>query len=53
MRVRIKFDPLNKLAYVGKGIRLSESLGTLYAGADIVRSATSIEDTRGAYNRVT
>ena len=53
MRVRVKFDPLNKLAYVGKGIKLSESLGTLYAGADIVRSATSIEDTRGAYNRVT
>lgn len=53
MRVRVKFDPLNKLAYVGKGILLSEKLGTLYLGADIVQSATSIEDTRGAYNRIT
>lgn len=53
LRVRVKFDPLNKLLYVGKGILLSEKLGTLYLGADIVRSATSIEDTRGAYNRVT
>ncbi len=53
LKVRVKFDPLNKLLYVGKGILLSEKLGTLYLGADIVRSATSIEDTRGAYNRVT
>lgn len=53
LRVRVKFDPLNKLLYVGKGILLSEKLGTLYLGADIVRSAASIEDTRGAYNRVT
>lgn len=53
LKARVKFDPLNKLAYVGKGILLSEQLGTLYVGADIVRSASSIDDTRGAYNRVT
>ena len=53
LRARVKFDPLNKLAYVGKGFLLSERLGTLYLGADIVRSTSSIEDTRGAYNRLT
>lgn len=53
LRIRLKFDPLNKLAYVGKGLRLPGSLGTLYLGTDIVRSATSTDDTRGAYNRIT
>lgn len=53
LRIRLKFDPLNKLAYVGKGIRLPGSLGTLYLGSDIVRSATSTDDSRGAYNRIT
>ena len=53
LKVRVKFDPLNKLAYAGKGLKLSDNLGTLYIGADIVRSATSIEDARGAYNRLT
>ena len=37
LRARVKFDPLNKLAYLGKGFLLSEKLGTLYLGADIVR----------------
>lgn len=53
LRVRVKFDPLNKLAYAGKGILLPYYMGTLYLGADIVRSASSIDDTRGAYNRIT
>lgn len=53
IRARAKFDPKNKLAYVGKGIRLGESAGTMYVGADIVHSANNIEDTRGAYNRFT
>jgi hypothetical protein len=53
LRIRVKFDPLNKLAYIGKGIRLPNRAGTLYLGSDIVRSATSSDDTRGAYNRIT
>lgn len=52
LQARVKFDPLNKLAYVGRGFHLSERLGTLYAGADIVRSQARMEDARGAYNRV-
>lgn len=53
LRARIKFDPLNKLAYIGKGFLLSKTLGTLYLGADIVQSASKIDLPRGAYNRVT
>ena len=53
LRARVKFDPLNKLAYVGKGLLLSENLGTLYLGMDIVRSSSSNDDTRGTYNRIT
>ena len=53
IRARVKFDPNNKLAYVGKGVRLGERAGTMYIGADIVHSASNIEDTRGAYNRFT
>ncbi len=53
LRARAKFDPLNKLLYIGKGLMLSKQLGTLYLGADIVRSTSNIEDTRGAYNRIT
>ncbi len=52
LQTRIKFDPLNKLAYIGKGFYLPKSLGTLYVGADIVRSQAQIEDERGAYNRI-
>lgn len=53
IRGRVKFDPNNKLVYVGKGIRLGERAGTMYVGADVVHSASNIEDTRGAYNRFT
>lgn len=53
LRARVKFDPLNKLAYVGKGVLLSEQLGTLYMGADVVQSMADISDTRGAYHRIT
>ena len=53
LQVRAKFDPLNKLAYIGKGFLLSKELGTLYLGADIVKSANDISDSRGEYNRIT
>lgn len=53
LKVRTKFDPQNKLAYLGKGFYLSEKLGTLYAGFDIVRSQADISDARGAYHRIT
>lgn len=53
LHARVKFDPLNKLAYVGKGFRLSEKLGTLHVGADVVNSRSQIEDSRGAYQRFT
>lgn len=52
-RVRIKSDPLNKLIYIGKGFLLSEKMGTLHFGADIIKSAADVRDIRSAYNRIT
>ncbi len=52
-RFRSKLDPLNKLLYVGKGFKLSEKLGTLHIGSDIVQSASDIRDLKSAYNRIT
>lgn len=52
-RVRIKSDPLNQLAYIGKGFLLSEKLGTLHLGADITKSAADLRDLKSAYKRIT
>lgn len=53
LRLRTKIDPLNKLAYVGKGFLLSEKLGTLHVGVDVTRSASDLKNPKAAYNRVT
>lgn len=53
LRIRTKLDPLNKLAYVGKGFFLSEKLGTLHTGIDITESANDLRSTKDAYNRIT
>ena len=53
LRVRVKYDPQNKLVYAGKGYKLPAEWGTLHVGADIVHSQAQIEDSRGAYNRAT
>ncbi|EKB06033.1 hypothetical protein HMPREF9711_00889 [Myroides odoratimimus CCUG 3837] len=53
LRSRIKFDPLNKLAYVGKGFLLSEKLGTLHAGIDYIESSNDLRNVKSAYKRIT
>lgn len=53
LRSRVKLDPLNKLAYVGKGILLSEKLGTLHAGIDYIESSNDLRDIKSAYKRIT
>lgn len=53
LRMRVKFDPKNKLFYVGKGFSLGKRGASVYVGADVVNSASRIEDRRGAYNRIT
>ncbi len=53
LRIRAKIDPLNKLAYIGKGFMVSDAIGSLHLGADITQSASDIRDLRSAYNRVT
>lgn len=52
-KFRTKFDPLNKLFYVGKGFLLSEKLGTLHAGIDVTKSTDDLRNTKSAYNRIT
>ncbi len=53
LRLRAKIDPLNKLAYVGKGFKISDKFGTMHVGADITQSASDVRDLRSAYNRIT
>lgn len=53
LRSRIKFDPLNKLVYLGKGILLSEKLGTLHAGIDYIESSNDLRNVKSAYKRIT
>ncbi|MCA4806970.1 carboxypeptidase-like regulatory domain-containing protein [Myroides odoratimimus] len=53
LRSRVKFDPLNKLAYIGKGVLLSEKLGTLHAGIDYVESSNDLREVKSAYKRIT
>jgi len=53
LRFRAKIDPLNKLAYVGKGFLLSEKAGTLHVGVDVTQSASDLKNTKAAYNRIT
>lgn len=53
LRFRTKIDPLNKLAYVGKGFLISEKLGTLHTGIDITESASDRKNPKAAYNRIT
>lgn len=53
LRSRIKIDPLNKLAYVGKGVVLSEKLGTLHTGIDYIESSNDLRNIKSAYKRIT
>ncbi len=53
LRLRTKLDPLNKLLYIGKGFKLSDRLGTLHIGADVVQSAADVREIKSAYNRIT
>ncbi|MFD0700186.1 carboxypeptidase-like regulatory domain-containing protein [Myroides pelagicus] len=53
LRTRVKFDPLNKFAYIGKGMLLSPKLGTLYAGLDYISSSNDLREVKSAYQRIT
>ncbi len=53
MKVRMKADLKNKLAYVGKGFKLSERMGTLHVGADFLSSVDDIREEMDKFTRIT
>lgn len=53
LRVRVKADLKNKLAYVGKGFRLSDRGGTLHVGADFLHSIDDVREEMDKFSRFT
>ena len=53
LEVRIKADPLHKLAYVGKGFKLAEHRGTLHLGGDIIQAKPDVRESVQTYTRIT
>lgn len=53
LEMRIKADPLNKLAYVGKGFKLGEHQGTLHLGGDIIQAKPDVRENLQTYTRIT
>lgn len=51
--VRMKTELKNKLAYVGKGFKLSEHAGTLHLGADWLHTVDDIREATDQFSRVT
>ena len=53
LRVRVKSDLKNKLAYVGKGFRISEKGGTIHVGADFLHSMDDVREEMDKFSRFT
>ena len=53
LRVRTKVDLMNKLVYAGKGFKLGEKAGTLYAGVDYLHAVDDIRDEMDKFTRIT
>lgn len=53
LRVRLKSDLKNKLAYAGKGWRLGDKAGTLHAGLDYLHSIDDVRDEMDKFSRLT
>lgn len=53
LQLRLKADPLTKLVYLGKGFKLSPTLGYLHAGIDYTAVYDDRRDPLSKYNRLT
>lgn len=53
LQIRLKADPLGKLAYAGKGFRLPAGLGFLHAGVDYTTVYDDRRDPLSKYSRLT
>lgn len=49
---RVKADPLNKLAYIGKGFKLPGRRGTLNAGVDLLQARPDVRERLQQYTRI-
>lgn len=53
LEMRIKADPRNKLAYIGKGFKLGEKRGTLNLGSDIIQAKPDVRENLQTFTRIT
>lgn len=53
LRGRVKSDLKSTLAYVGKGIKLSDKLGSLHIGADYLNSVNDPREAFDQFSRIT
>ena len=53
LRIRAKLDLKNKLVYAGKGFKLGDKGGTLYAGADYLYAVDDIREEMDKFTRIT
>jgi len=53
LRVRAKADLKNKLAYIGKGFKLSDKAGTLHVGVDFLNSKDDAREEMDKFTRLT
>ena len=53
LEMRIKANPLNKLAYIGKGFKLGERRGTLHIGGDVIQAKPDVRENLQTYTRFT
>lgn len=53
LQIRVKADPLSKLAYVGKGFKVSESGASIHAGIDFLHNKPDVREVLDSYKRST
>ncbi len=53
LRIRLKADLKNKLAYVGKGIKLKDDKGTLNLGIDYLDAIDDVREATDKFSRMT
>ncbi len=53
LQVRLKADPLSKLAYAGKGFRVSGRGASIHAGVDLLHNRPDVREVLESYKRST
>ncbi len=53
LKIRGKADPLNKLVYAGKGFKISDKMGAIHVGADLLSSTPDVRELLDRFTRIT